>query len=54
MNEIFSYFICIFVGVRRMFLRVSHNVDHTQSSWNLDVTMIQHVMPLFDAPFVCL
>jgi hypothetical protein len=50
MNEIFSYFICIFVGMRRRFLRVSPNVGHTQSSCNLNATMIQHVMPLFDAP----
>ena len=51
MKEIFSYFICIFVGVRRRFLRVSPNVGHTQSSCNLNATMIQHAMPLlFDAP----
>ena len=50
MNEIFSYFICIFVGVRRKFLHVSPIVGHTQSSRNLNATMIQHVMLLFDAP----
>jgi hypothetical protein len=50
MNKIFSYFIYIFVGVRGKFLRVSPIVGHTQSSCNLNATMIQHVMPLFDAP----
>ena len=36
--------------MRRRFLRVSPNVSRTQSSCNLNATMIQHVMPLVDAP----
>jgi hypothetical protein len=45
-----SPFICVFVGERRRILRVSSKVCHTLSSRNLNATMIQHIMPLFDAP----
>ena len=49
-RNLLLFYLHFFVGVRRMFLRVSPIVGHAQSSCNLNATMIQHVMPLFDAP----